>query len=282
MGKNKEKGNGELFQILLNIVIIGIFAGVENWLLFYYDCSWVLPSIFGALITLMSCLLAINVYYCLKGTAKGKTAGDDKQVQALLYKQMKKIDADTGAAIAQLKESVNQQIEELKMNQLRSTKALLNKVENAADGGVENAKSDASKGELFTIMQDQLAQVQQAQEELKQLLHEMSNKQERLFENVPAGQQSVEEDEAAAAVEEPEEDFAAEDIGAEPEEDFAPEADFLADILGAEEEAFEPDSLDGEEKADVQEEPPVIPVDDGDPNRQLSPEEIAAMFAGIN
>lgn len=127
--------NRELMQVLFNIVLIGIFTIVENYMLFYYG-SWILSAIFGFLKTLMCCLLAINIYGCAMSVlnTKEKNALDnDKQVQALLYKQMKKMEAqvpqDFYEGTDQRLKELDKRLEELKSNQLYSTKAVMNQVE---------------------------------------------------------------------------------------------------------------------------------------------------------
>lgn len=129
MGKKDKKINRELLQLLLNVVIIGLFSMVENWLLFYYSCSWVLPGIFGLLKLMVCCLFVINVYDLIKAPARSSEADRDRQVQMLLYKQMKKLDEGTEEAIAELRENMNQQMEELKKEQLRAAKAVWNKLD---------------------------------------------------------------------------------------------------------------------------------------------------------
>ena len=47
--QNKHKVNSELFQLLLCVVVIGVFLLVETWLIFYYDGGFVFPLIFGVL-----------------------------------------------------------------------------------------------------------------------------------------------------------------------------------------------------------------------------------------
>ena len=64
----KEKGksqNSDLFQLLLSVVVTGVFCLVEGWLVFYYNGGYVFPLIFGVLIILMICLHTINIYQFL-------------------------------------------------------------------------------------------------------------------------------------------------------------------------------------------------------------------------
>ena len=110
-----KSGNGkDLMQILLNIVIIGLFSIVENCLLFYYNGSWYMPVIFSVLSVLMYCVLAINIYNCIHDMQRNSASKEEVQMQAMLLEQMKKMEKE---------------MEELKMNQLRSTKAILMKEE---------------------------------------------------------------------------------------------------------------------------------------------------------
>ncbi len=103
--------NKDLMQILLNIVIIGLFSIIENWLLFYYDGTWHMPVLFAILSVLMYCVLAINIYNCILGLRKEGNAAAGNQE---LLNQMKKLE---------------EELNELKKNQLLSTKAILTKEE---------------------------------------------------------------------------------------------------------------------------------------------------------
>lgn len=109
------KCNEELLQILFSLVIIGFFSIAENWLLFYMG-SWTMSIIFSVLKIMMWCVLAINIYMCVKGTYKKtqKTETlDDNQLQEIYDRQFKKM-------------------EEVRMIQLRSAKAMLDRQEELA------------------------------------------------------------------------------------------------------------------------------------------------------
>lgn len=113
--KNKPSTAKDLMQILLNIIVIGIFSVIENWLLFYYEGTWQMAAIFGILSTLMCCVLAINIYNSiLELKDRGSSQTDDKQMAAVLYKQMKKLEEELAA---------------VKNTQLRSAKAIVMKEE---------------------------------------------------------------------------------------------------------------------------------------------------------
>ncbi|MCI8372421.1 MAG: hypothetical protein HFI75_08500 [Lachnospiraceae bacterium] len=138
MKELKDRLNGDLIQILFNIVIIGVFSIVDKWLLFSYG-SWGLAAVFEILMLLMCCLLAINVYSCMLGLSgkKKESNEEEKQMYALLYRQMKKLENQIPQIVYKTTEKIldeqqleiNKQMEELKINQLRSVKALLNKME---------------------------------------------------------------------------------------------------------------------------------------------------------
>lgn len=136
------KRNNDLLQILSNVVIIGFFSIAENWLLFYLG-SWTLSIIFGCLKIMMWCVLAINIYTIVKKKDKKDdkpVTHNDMQMQAVLYKQMKKMEADipegisnnTTQAFIEWEERLNQKMEEVKITQLRSIKAVLDKQEELA------------------------------------------------------------------------------------------------------------------------------------------------------
>lgn len=206
----RDKRNGDLIQILLNIVILGIFSIVENWLLFFYGQSWILVVIFGVLMILVSCLLAINIFNCVNAMIKTASprpqeqqtdsARDDKQIYALLYKQMK----------------------EIQKNQLLSTKAVLDKM---------SSISSEDKEQILEMLQTMAA--------------DFSVKAE---EEVPVPEDIMKEQEDA--VKDAEED-------ASISEDVSQNAEELSieDILGGE------------------------PLD---PNKELTPDEIAALFDSVN
>lgn len=224
MGENKKRINGDLLQILLNVVIIGIFSIIEKWFLFSYG-SWGLAAIFGILMMLMCCLLTINIYSCFTGNAFGKkkeNKGEEKQVQALLYKQMKRLEAEIPTIIIEsekkelknVQESLNKQMEELKINQLRFAKVVLNKME----------QIEHKQEELETLL-DQAIQTGLAVEAQKI--------QQTEEENVAITTEPIEEPVPEVSTEKPENNLM--------------------------------DALQG-----------------SDPNRELSPDEIAALFAGAN
>lgn len=236
----KNKRNGDLIQILLNIVILGVFSIVENWLLFFYGQSWILVVIFDVLMILVSCLLAINIFNCVKsirGTVSSQTegqsadsAGNDKQIYALLYKQMK----------------------EIQKNQLLGTKAVLDKM---------SSISAEEKEQIREILQETAVNPAAAEKETA-VPEDVT---------VPAAELAAAEKE----IEVPEditipEEIPIPDIAIQQEEaDGEPEeADFtLENIVQEENESGIEDLLDG---------------DLGDPNKELTPDEIAALFANIN
>lgn len=104
---NKKEINRDLVQILINIVIIGAFSIMKDWLLFYYDGTWHMPVIFAVLTVLMFCVLTINIYNCIQSICK-KESSDD------LSGQLQRLE---------------QELEEIKLNQLRSTKVILKREE---------------------------------------------------------------------------------------------------------------------------------------------------------
>lgn len=133
-----KKKNGtiskELMQLLLNVVIIGIFSMIENWLLFYYSCSEVLPGIFAVLKLMVCCLFVINLYDMIKASSRREDTERDRQIQMLLYKEIQKLNEKTETGIAEVKEDIGQQMEELRKDQLRSAKAVWDKLDNISSG----------------------------------------------------------------------------------------------------------------------------------------------------
>ncbi len=280
----KNKRNGDLIQILLNIVILGVFSIVENWLLFFYGQSWMLVVIFGVLMILVSCLLAINIFNCVRsvtGTASSQTegqsadsAGNDKQIYALLYKQMK----------------------EIQKNQLLGTKAVLDKMSSLSAGEKEQIRAILQEAAIGSVAAENKVAVPEA---------------DFVAENettVPETDFAVAENETAV----PEVDFAAgENETAVPEVGFAagenetavPEVGFAAaeneivmpegisepnNVIQPEEAVAEPEEADFTSDN-------LMPEEDGsgledlldgvlgdDPNKELTPDEIAALFANIN
>ena len=89
--QNKHKVNSELFQLLLCVVVIGVFLLVETWLIFYYDGGFVFPLIFGVLTILMLCLLALNMYQIFVKRFLISGGSSDKKAEFLIYKQVKSL-----------------------------------------------------------------------------------------------------------------------------------------------------------------------------------------------
>lgn len=246
--EKKKKGTGTgLEQILLNVVIIEAFSIVENWLWFYYHESQVLPIIFGVLTAMMCCLLTINIYNCfMGGLRKGSGVQDSLQAQAVLYKQMKKLQNEVPESVQKelnaLEANVFKALEEVKKNQLRSAKALMAKVEEQPDSGEPVESASAQDIEKITQM---LARIEQTQEELKSML-----------EAVPA-------------------EMTADDA----EEDIMLSEDELTKAFAEE----ETNLADAEEELSVQEKvAEIIGGDAENPNRELTTDEIEALFSGIN
>lgn len=218
-------------QVLLNIVILGVFSIVENWLLFFYGQSWILVVIFGVLMILVSCLLAINIFNCVKSITEttstrtqkqqADSGGNDKQIYALLYKQMK----------------------EIQKNQLLSTKAVLDKM---------SSISSEDKEQILEMLQTMAA--------------DFSVKAEK---EVPVPEDIKKEQEDAAK---------------EPEED----ASVAEDMMQGQEEAVVEPEEDASASEDVPKNAEELAIEDIlggeplDPNKELTPDEIAALFDSVN
>lgn len=261
----KDKRNGDLIQVLLNIVILGIFAIVENWLLFFYGQSWSLVVIFGVLMILVSCLLAINIYNCAKsmsGAAKGAQAQpmasteNDKQIYALLYKQMK----------------------DIQKKQLISTKVVLDKM---------SSISAEDKEQIREMLETMLADIPMMTEKAGATAADSSSMAEGIQ---PVAEKDTEEEVLIPQDVEPEPDEEAlmpQEAEPEPEEEVLIPQEAEPE---PEEEALNPQELDeaavsAEDSSQQEEDIAIEDILGGeplDPNKELTPEEIAALFANVN
>lgn len=116
---------GDLMQMLVCMVMIGILFLIEAWLLFFYNGGFIFPLIFGVLIILLFCLQMINFYQFFERNLKG-AAGSDKKAELLIYKKVKSLPEELEEAI---KNSVEAQLSILEKNQLKASKIVLLKTE---------------------------------------------------------------------------------------------------------------------------------------------------------
>lgn len=345
--QNKHKVNSELFQLLLCVVVIGVFLLVETWLIFYYDGGFVFPLIFGVLTILMLCLLALNMYQIFVKRFLISGGSSDKKAEFLIYKQVKSL-PDTFDK--QLKTELASVSEEIVKNQKLTAKAILLKVD-------EQLKAQGNDSDISAQFESMNAEIAQLKEQIEQLksqnenltnqmkialvdheaikdnFPELNNEHKKVFDllgsisfrndEIKQLLQNIEQLEESAAVNvasanniettEPEHigiadidnfdingvddgnsdeeniaDISIDDVAAEPEiTDSTEEAVSKAETTDINEEAIaEPDIDDSTEEAAAEnQEESVAGIDlsamGDDPNRQLTPDEIAAMFANI-
>ena len=281
MGKEKKDTRNGLEQIILNVVIIEAFSIVENWLLFFYRESQILPIIFGVLSAMMFCLLTINIYNCFVGSLrKGGGSHESLQAQAVLFKQMKKLQAEVPASVRKeldaLKTNVAKEIDEVKKNQLRSTKAVMTKVEEMQRDATKLTAEGMPAGDAGKIMR-MLEQIQKMQEELKGMLGNSTVETVHTEETTPVEEVEDVPDESDLDSLPEASDLLGEDMDNSLDDDDLPSMDELVGAFVDE----EPDVIEGQasEEGDV---PDLLGVDMGDPNKQLSADEIAALFSQVN
>lgn len=254
MEKQGKDSRKELLQILFDIILIGVFSIIKSVLMFYY--SGIVYVIFGVLELLVCCVLVVNVYRLFfEQGKKNDDQQDSRQIQALLYKQMKKLEAKmpenaSGVmrdALVEQKEGFEQRTEELRMNQLRSAKAILAKIEEEAEKMHSQEENAGEQGILDKLqeLEQQMAQMAQLQNALMEKLDGVTAAQVVSAEGTAGEAQTTVEE---TPTEEP----------------------------AAAEEIAEEESVHSETPA------PIEVAMDGDPNKELSPEEIAALFAGVN
>lgn len=336
----KHKVNSELFQLLLCVVVIGVFLLVETWLIFYYDGGFVFPLIFGVLTILMLCLLALNMYQIFVKRFLISGGSSDKKAEFLIYKQVKSL-PDTFDK--QLKTELASISEEIVKNQKLTAKAILLKV----DEQLKAQGNDSDISAQFESMNVEIAQLKEQIEQLKSQnenltnqmkialvdheaikdnFPELNNEHKKVFDllgsisfrndEIKQLLQNIEQLEESAAVNvasanniettEPEHigiadgvddgnsdeenvaDISIDDVAAEPEiTDSTEEAVSKAETTDINEEAIAgPDITDSTEEAAAEnQEESVAGIDlsamGDDPNRQMTPDEIAAMFANI-
>lgn len=330
---SKHKVNSELFQLLLCVVVIGVFLLVETWLIFYYDGGFVFPLIFGVLTILMLCLLALNMYQIFVKRFLISGGSSDKKAEFLIYKQVKSL-PDTFDK--QLKTELASISEEIVKNQKLTAKAILLKVD-------EQLKAQGNDSDISAQFESMNAEIAQLKEQIEQLksqnenltnqmkialvdheaikdnFPELNNEHKKVFDllgsisfrndEIKQLLQNIEQLEESAAVnvasanniETTEDSKTVEEMTdipdtsqtTEPEhigiadgvDDGNSDEENVADI-SIDDVAAEPEITDSTEEAAAEnQEESVAGIDlsamGDDPNRQLTPDEIAAMFANI-
>ncbi len=162
---SKHKVNSELFQLLLCVVVIGVFLLVETWLIFYYDGGFVFPLIFGVLTILMLCLLALNMYQIFVKRFLISGGSSDKKAEFLIYKQVKSL-PDTFDK--QLKTELASISEEIVKNQKLTAKAILLKVD-------EQLKAQGNDSDISAQFESMNAEIAQLKEQIEQLKSQNEN-----------------------------------------------------------------------------------------------------------
>jgi len=290
----KKKKNNELIQLLLSVFIIGVFVMIEVWLIFFYcsrygydNSTFLFPFIFGLLTILMVCINTLNIYQIfVKRVSVG--GGSDKKAEFLIYKQVKSL---PDAFKIQLDE-LNAEIEK---TQKKTAKAILIKVDEQLKQmkeeivtGQGNGQDSAISEQLEAIKSDvesmktQLSELKDSSENISNILKASSVDHEKMLENFPElqnehkkvfdllGSLTFRNDEIKEMLDKltPIEQGTEIEIGND--DGVSIEEISLGDLPETEETPHE-------EPAPA----PVIPEVSGDPNKQLSPDEIAALFANV-
>lgn len=223
--KNFKTRKGDLMQILVCIIMIGILLLIEGWLLFYYNGGFIFPLIFGILLIMMFCLHTINMYQFFERKMKS-SAGGEKKAELLIYKKVKSLPDE-------LEEIIQNQIEtnlsNIEKNQIKTSKAVLKKTEELIN---ELKAQNENLSEQLQTALDENAHI-------KEMFEELKNEQQKMTASI-------------------------ENLNLKNEEMPIPVPELEAQDETAD---SKPDEMVGSESEDA--------------NRQLSPEEIASLFANV-
>lgn len=149
---------GDLMQMLVCMVMIGILFLIEAWLLFFYNGGFIFPFIFGVLIILLCCLQIINMYQFFERNMKGGS-GSDKKAELLIYKKVKSLPDELDEAI---QNSIEAQLSVLEKNQIKTFKIVLKKMEELMEQ--KDADMQAQFEQLKAENEQLLAQIKEQNE----------------------------------------------------------------------------------------------------------------------
>lgn len=293
-----KKVSNELVQLLICVAVTGIFLLIEVWLIFYYAQGFVFTLIFGVLIILMVCLLTLNIYQIfIKHTAA--SGSSDKKAEYLIYKQVKSL---PDVFERRLTEEIKELSEGFGKMQKKTAKAVLIKVEEQLaqlkteeDSSDVDDKLDGMKDEISGLkalidelktqnenLTNQLRSALMDHETIKDSFSDLKREHKKVFDLL--GSLAFRNDEIKEMVDAiiDKEDIKIEDSiksqeSSEQENGTAPETQ--DDVQAAE----TPQETVTEEAENIEELiSNISKADDYDPNKQLSPDEIADIFASLN
>lgn len=316
--KQKPKKSGELIQLLVSVAVIGALLLVEIWLLFFYregyTDGFVFPLIFGILTILMTCILTLNIYQIfVKKMAMSAGSASDKKAEYLIYKEVKNL---PDAFENQLKEELKTMNEEFSKTQMKTAKAILVKME---EKFLENAKNSSSEEliEQFNSMKNELDGLKNELEQVKAQNESLTNQLNSGLndhENIKSSFAELQNDHKKVfdllgslvfrndEINEKFDKFTILSDNSRGSETFAEKAEEKSlqdmaetivdlEIDNSEIADSEIDSLENDNWEIDDLEDDNLEIDDSasnfnidenaDPNKQLSPEEIAAMFANV-
>ena len=293
-----KKVSNELVQLLICVAVTGIFLLIEVWLIFYYAQGFVFPLIFGVLIILMVCLLTLNIYQIfIRRTAAGGSS--DKKAEYLIYKQVKSL---PDVFERRLTEEIKELSEGFGKMQKKTAKAVLIKVEeqlaqlkteegpSEVDDKLEGMKDEISGlkaliDELKTQnenLTNQLRSASMDHETIKDSFIDLKREHKKVFDLL--GSLAFRNDEIKEMVDAiiDKEDIKIEDSiksqeSSEQENGAAPETQDNVQTAEAPQETVTEETENIEELISS-----ISKAEDYDPNKQLSPDEIADIFANLN
>lgn len=294
---NLKKKNNELLQLLVCVAVIGIFLLIEIWLIFYYAQGFVFPLIFGILIILMVCLMTLNIYQIFINRTAMSGGSSDKKAEFLIYKQVKSLpevfEEKLKGEIQELSESVNK-------TQKITAKAVLVKVEEQL-AQIGSQESNTVAKEEFDVMKAEIDGLKTQLDELKTQNTDLSKQLESAlsdnasikgsFSDLQSEQKKILEmlDSLSSKNDEIKSMFKAfsdggNAIGSDENKTLPQSTDVSDNFIvssdssnvSAEENVSEPSPAEEPQVSSVS-----VDTENYDPNKQLSPEEIAAMFANV-
>lgn len=291
-----KKKNNELLQLLICVAVIGLFLLIEIWLIFYYAQGFVFPLIFGILIILMACLMTLNIYQIFINRTAMNGGNSDKKAEFLIYKQVKSLPE---VFEKKLRDEIKNLSENVNKTQKITAKAVLVKVEEqleqlSAQENNSNIKDefDSMKSEL-NVLKSQIDELKVQNTDLSKRLESALSDNTSLkgsFSDLQSQQNKILElldrlfsqnDEIKSICKSLSDDN--NDIGSTENKILSQSTDVSDGMTSSANDDVTAEVPTSE--STISEEPKVSPIqidtENYDPNKQLSPEEIAAMFANI-
>lgn len=304
-----KKKNNELLQLLLSVFIIGLFVMMEVWLIFFYcsrygydNSTFLFPFIFGILTILMVCINTMNIYQIFVRRTAAGGVGSDKKAEYIIYKQVKS-----------LPDTFNDQLEalsaEFEKTQKKTARAILMKMDEQIKQMKEELDLSAAAPDNSAVLEQiaeikadidgiklQIEEISRKNENISNLITESSADYEKMKENFPVlqnehkkvfellGSVAFRNDEIKDMLDnltKVEMEIKSEADSFNVNETSYDESDDTVNDLFAMQE--EPAGEEIEESANASEDDLGISFADlgDDPNKQLSPDEIAALFANV-